>query len=230
MNQFLWVIYPYLMLTIFVLGHFYRYNTDQLAWTAKSSEFLEKDLLKLGSMLFHIGIILVFFGHVAGLLVPKVALEQIGVTEHLYHTGAVYGGGLAGLITLAGIALLLARRLNVKRVRLTSSPSDILIAVLLLIVIAMGVFNTLGYNLIMGGFDYRESVAPWFRGLLSFNPDPSLMKDVPLFFQLHVLLSLTIFGVWPFTRLVHVWSVPLAYFRRSHILYRSRDAQRALSK
>lgn len=226
-SQVLWVIYPYVMLTVFVVGHVYRYNTDQLAWTSKSSEFLEKKSLRWGSMLFHLGIIMVFFGHVAGLLIPKTVFEALGVTESMYHAGAVYGGGLAGIATLAGITILLVRRLHVKRVRMTSSFGDWLVAVLLLLVIGMGVFNTLGYNLVVGRFDYRETIAPWLRGLLMFSPDPALMEEVPVFFKLHVLASFAIFGVWPFTRLVHVWSVPLDYLKRSYIVYRRRNTKQA---
>ncbi|WP_027415878.1 respiratory nitrate reductase subunit gamma [Aneurinibacillus terranovensis] len=225
-SQFLWVVYPYLMLTVFLVGHIYRYKTDQLSWTAKSSEFLEKKQLRLGSMLFHIGIFLVLGGHLVGLLVPKWALENMGVTEELYHKGAVYGGGLVGIVTLAGIAILLFRRVTVTRVRVTSSISDILVAVLLLIVIGMGVYNTLGYNLLVGEYDYRETIAPWIRGLLTFTPNPSLMDGAPLFFKMHVIFSFAIFGIWPFTRLVHVWSFPIEYFRRSYIVYRSRNPEK----
>lgn len=221
-DQFLWVIYPYLMLTVFLVGHIYRYNTDQIGWTAKSSEFLEKKWLRVGSMLFHIGIVMVFFGHVAGLIIPKAWMEAVGVNEHLYHLGAIYGGGLAGIMTLAGILILTMRRLNHPRVKKTSSLTDTLVAILLSIIILMGVYNTLGYNLFVGGFDYRDTIAPWLRGLIAFTPNAALMRDVPLFFQLHVLLSFGIFGLWPFTRLVHVWSIPLHYLRRSNILYRSR--------
>ncbi|BCJ85187.1 respiratory nitrate reductase subunit gamma [Effusibacillus dendaii] len=223
-SQFLWVIYPYLMLTTFVVGHIYRYNTDQLAWTAKSSEFLEKKTLRWGSMLFHMGIFLVLIGHLAGLLIPKEFTESIGVTEELYHAGAVYGGGFAGILTFVGIAILLFRRLSVPRVRKTSDASDILVAVLLFLVIGMGIFSTIGYN-VTGSYDYRETIAPWIRGILTFAPNPGLMADVPLFFKLHILFTFAIFGVWPFTRLVHVWSVPLAYFRRSYIVYRSRNTR-----
>lgn len=222
-NQFLWIIYPYLMLTTFIVVHIYRYNTDQLAWTAKSSEFLEKKSLMWGSMLFHVGIVMVFFGHVAGLMIPKSFMESVGVSEHLYHAGAVYLGGLAGIMCLVGITILFLRRINVKRVRVTSTASDMLVAVLILANVALGVAMTLGYNMFGDGYDYRETISPWLRGLLSFRPDASLMADVPLFFQLHVIFSFAIFGIWPFTRLVHVWSVPLAYFKRSYIVYRSRN-------
>lgn len=222
-SQFLWVIYPYMMLTIFIVGHIYRYNTDQLAWTAKSSEFLEKKSLKWGSMMFHIGIFMVLMGHVAGLLIPKTVTESLGVSEHLYHAGAVYGGTAAGLLTLAGITILLFRRLNVKRVRATSSASDILVAILLFAVIGMGLLATVGHN-VFGTYDYRETISPWIRGIFTFTPDPALMSGVPFFYKLHVLMAFAIFGIWPFTRLVHVWSVPIAYFRRSYIVYRRRNA------
>ncbi len=120
-NQFWWIIYPYLVLTVFVVGHIYRYNSDQFGWTAKSSEFMEKNTLKWGSILFHVGILMVLGGHVVGLLIPKSWTEALGMTEEMYHTGAIFGGGLAGIITLAGIMILLFRRVNVKRVRMTSS-------------------------------------------------------------------------------------------------------------
>ncbi|KLU64898.1 nitrate reductase-like protein NarX [Desulfosporosinus acididurans] len=221
-NQFWWVIFPYLMLALFVSGHIYRYNTDQLGWTAKSSEFLEKNYLKWGSILFHVGVLLVFGGHVAGLLIPKTFTDSIGISEKIFHASAITTGGAAGVITLIGIVLLSLRRLTVKRVRLTSSFTDLIVAILLLLIIAMGVYNTLGFNLLAkSDFNYRETVAPWLRGLLVFAPDPSLMKTVPLFFRLHIILGFALFGLWPFTRLVHVWSVPIEYFKRSYIIYRS---------
>lgn len=227
LNQFLWVIFPYITLVLFVVGHIYRYNTDQIGWTAKSSEFMEKKTLKWGSILFHLGILMVLGGHILGLLIPKSLTELIGLTEEMYHMMALGIGGVAGIITLAGISILLFRRVGDKRVRKTSSFTDILIAILLFVEIAMGVYNTLGYNVFIG-YDYRESIAPWVRGLLVFRPDASLMSDVPLFFQLHTLLAFAIFGLWPFTRLVHVWSLPIEYLKRSYIIYRSRNAKRAV--
>lgn len=227
LNQFLWVIYPYLTIAIFVVGHFYRYNTDQLGWTSKSSEFLENKTLRWGSILFHVGILMVLGGHILGLMIPKSMTEKIGLTEHMYHQMALTVGGVAGIITIAGISILLFRRLNNTRVRKNSSFTDILIAILIFTEVAIGVYNTLGYNLFVG-YDYRETISPWLRGFLMFKPDPSLMKDVPLFFQIHVLFGFTIFALWPFTRLVHVWSLPLEYFKRSYIIYRSRNAKRAV--
>ncbi|UOF92798.1 respiratory nitrate reductase subunit gamma [Fodinisporobacter ferrooxydans] len=223
-QQFLWVVYPYVMTTIFIVGHIYRYNTDQLSWTAKSSEFLEKKQLRIGSLMFHFGILAVFFGHVVGLLVPKSLLTNMGISEAAYHQGAIYGGGLVGIVAFAGILLLFIRRTSNARVRATSSTGDVVVVVLLCIIMGMGLYNTIGFNLFVGGFDYRETIAPWFRGLLTFTPDAAYMIHVPLFYQLHVIFSFALFGIWPFTRLVHVWSVPVSYFRRSFIVYRRRNA------
>ncbi len=222
MEQFLWGIFPYLMITVFVVVHIFRYNTSQLNWTAKSSEFLEKKTLRWGSMLFHIGIIFVFFGHVGGLLVPKSWLETVGVSESMYHASAVYGGGFAGVLTFVGVVILMSRRLSNKRVRATSDLSDNVTIVLLFLIVAVGLYNTLIGNSLNPDFDYRETVSPWVRGLFIFSPDASLMSDVPFGFKLHILLSLLLVGIWPFTRLVHVWSVPIAYIRRSPMIYRKR--------
>lgn len=225
-QQFLWVIYPYIMLCLFIVGHLYRYSTDQYGWSAQSSEFLEKRSLRWGSLLFHWGIIFALFGHLSGLLLPKTTLENFGVTEELYHIGAVYVGGFVGILALLGIGFLLYRRITQPRIRITSHFFDFLVVVLLFIVIVLGIYLTLGFNLLVGGFDYRETVSPWFRGLLLFSPDPLLMVNVPVTFQLHVLSAFTLFGLWPFTRLVHVWSLPVSYLHRSYIIYRKRNARR----
>jgi nitrate reductase gamma subunit len=132
----------------------------------------------------------------------------------------VYVGGAAGVVTFAGAGILLFRRYENKRVSRTSSFADKLILVLLSLAIASGIYNTLFYNLTAAGFDYRSSIAPWFRSLFIFSPDPSLMDEVPFFFKIHALLAFALLGVWPFSRLVHIWSIPIAYLMRSRILYR----------
>ncbi|MDX8045840.1 respiratory nitrate reductase subunit gamma [Gracilibacillus sp. S3-1-1] len=219
-DQFLWLIFPYLCLASFIIGHIYRYKHDQFTWTAKSSEFIEKKQLVIGSLLFHIGVIPVAFGHVAGLGIPKEWMRTIGVNDHLYHIGAVYIGGLFGVLTLLGMLMLTARRVTKRSVRKLSSSSDIAVNVLLLLIICLGVYSTLVTNTIQHDFDYRETISVWFRDLLIFRPDVSYMSSVPLSFKLHMLLGFLIIGLWPYTRLVHVWSVPLSYVGRSYILYR----------
>ncbi|AIQ69034.1 respiratory nitrate reductase subunit gamma [Paenibacillus graminis] len=219
-DQFLWVIFPYICLAVFIVGHIYRYRRDQFNWTAKSSEFIEKKQLKYGSILFHLGIIPVIFGHIGGLAVPKSWMEAIGVNDHLYHIGAVYIGGIFGMATLAGMLILTSRRFTMKNVRRLSSASDMIVNSLLLFIVFMGMYSTLVTNAVQPEFDYRETISIWFRGLFMFSPDLSLMKDVPLSFKIHILFGFAIFAFWPFTRLVHVWSVPLNYVGRSYILYR----------
>lgn len=219
-DQFLWVIFPYACVIIFVVGHIFRYRHDQFNWTAKSSEFVEKKQLMFGSLLFHLGIIPVIFGHISGLLIPKSWMSALGVSEHLYHIGAVYIGGIFGAMTLIGMLLLTARRFTIRNVRRLSSASDLIVNVLLLFIVIMGMYSTLFTNAAVPEFDYRESISVWFRGLFMFSPDAALMHNVPMSFKIHVLTGFAIFAFWPFSRLVHVWSVPLNYIGRSYILYR----------
>lgn len=204
----------------FVIGHIFRYRHDQFSWTAKSSEFIEKKQLMIGSLLFHIGIIPVIFGHVAGLGIPKEWMRAVGVNDHLYHLGALYVGGLFGVVTLVGMLLLTYRRVSISAVRKLSTSSDIIVNALLLFIVFLGVYATLVTNNVQPGFDYRDTISVWFRDLLILRPDASYMANVPFTFKVHAITGFLIFGLWPYTRLVHVWSVPVHYVGRSHILYR----------
>lgn len=221
LDQFLWVIFPYIMLTVFVVGHIYRYNSDQYGWTAKSSEFLEKASLRRGSMMFHFGILMVTGGHVMGLLVPAQVTSSLGITPEMYHMGAIVGGSTTGIISFIGLLLIMSRRFTNDRVKATSSFSDKLIVILLFAVMLMGLSSIVASNVGGSGFDYRTTIAPWLRGLLLLSPDSSLMATVPMYFKMHVFLGFLVFGVWPFTRLVHVWSVPVKYLARKNIVYRT---------
>lgn len=224
-DQFLWVIYPYLVVTIFIVGNLYRFNMNQFGWTSKSSEFLEKSVLKWGSTLFHWGIIFVFFGHVTGLLVPLSVYRALGVSDELYHFMALFAGGIAGLAALVGASILMVRRLSVKRVRATSSAGDILAIVLLVVVILTGISATGTNTVSHSEFDYRATINPWIRGILTFRPDASLMLAVPVAFKIHIVAAFGLFAIWPFTRLVHVFSMPITYLRRSYVVYRRRQPQ-----
>ncbi|MGW7778590.1 respiratory nitrate reductase subunit gamma [Staphylococcus xylosus] len=219
-NQFLWVIMPYLCIAIFFLGHLARFKFDKFSWTAKSSEFIEKKQLKWGSLMFHLGIIPVVMGHIVGLLIPASWLSAVGVSDHLYHIGAVYIGSVFGIITLIGMLLLTARRVTKKNIRRLSSASDIIVNFLLLAIVFIGCYATLVTNAMTPSFDYIETISVWFRQLFIFSPDANLMLQVPLAFKTHILLGFIIMAFWPFTRLVHVWSVPLTYASRSYIIYR----------
>jgi len=221
-SQFLWVIYPYMILIIFLVGLYYRYQTDQFGWTAKSSEMLEKKKLRWGSNLFHIGIMLVFFGHVGGILIPKSWLEALGVSDHLYHTMALWIGSAAGLMTLIGCIFLVIRRFSDVRIRRTSSFGDMLSIILLTLIVVVGMAATLFNMTDRSGFDYRETIGPWLRGVIQFMPDYTLMNTVPFIFKIHIILGLALFAVFPFTRLVHMLSLPIKYLSRSYVVYRKR--------
>lgn len=179
----------------------------------------------IGSLLFHIGIIPVIMGHVSGLAIPKSWLHAVGVNDHLYHIGAIYIGGFFGFVTLAGMIILTSRRFTKSTVRKLSSTSDLIVNVILLFIVFMGMYATLVTNAVQPDFDYRTSISVWFRNLFILQPDASYMLNVPMSFKIHVVTGFLIFALWPFTRLVHVWSVPLNYVGRSYILYRKNRSE-----
>jgi nitrate reductase gamma subunit len=222
MDTFLWVIFPYLCLAVFVVGHFWRYRYDKFGWTTRSSQLYEDRLLRICSPLFHFGILAVFLGHVMGLGVPKSWTEAVGVSEDLYHFMAVSIGAVAGFCTLAGLAILIYRRRTVGPVFSATTVTDKVMYAFLAAVILLGLWNTVAAN-IFSNYDYRESVSIWFRGIFRFDLHPDLMAEAPIGFQLHGLVAMSLFALWPFTRLVHVFSAPLGYLTRPYIVYRSRD-------
>ncbi|MGG4058042.1 respiratory nitrate reductase subunit gamma [Bacillus licheniformis] len=226
-EQILWVILPYIVITIFIGGHIYRYQHDQFGWTAKSSEMLEKKKLVLGSSLFHWGIFFVIGGHVMGILIPESLYEALGVSEHMYHKIAIGFGLPAGIAALSGLLILTYRRFTDKRIRKTSSAGDLITLVALLFVMTTGLAATF-LNIDSKGFDYRTTIGPWFRNIFLFKPDAGLMASVPLWFKLHIIMGYVIFIVWPFTRLVHVFSMPLKYLTRSYVVYRKRAPRKSM--
>ncbi|HET7736666.1 MAG TPA: respiratory nitrate reductase subunit gamma [Nocardioidaceae bacterium] len=221
MSTFLFVIVPYLCLTVFVVGHHWRYRYDKFGWTTRSSQLYETRLLRWGSPLFHFGLLGVIGGHVVGLLFPKSWTEAVGVDQETYHLLAVTLGGVAGLATVAGLAILVYRRRTVGPVFSATTRMDKVMYLFLAAVILLGLWNTVASS-VFGHYDYREGVSPWFRSILTFQPDASLISDAPLGFQLHALIAFTLFALWPFTRLVHVFSAPLGYLTRPYVVYRSR--------
>ncbi len=236
LDQFLWVIFPYLSLVTFVIGHVYRYRYDQYGWTPKSSQILERRLLMWGVLLFHWGLLFVIGGHVMGLLVPVEVYRSLGVSDHNYHLLSLWAGSLIGFAALVGILLLNLRRWFNPRIRAGTEKMKFVTDALLLVVIILGMAATIGYRIyanqyeLQSEFEYRETIGPWFRGLFTFSPDAGLMVGVPLIFQLHTLAAFVLFRLWPFSSLVHAWSVPLGYLRRSHIQYRSRQPRMSLAR
>ena len=224
LDVFLWVVVPYVCLTVFVLGHVWRYRYDKFGWTTRSSQLYESRLLRLGSPLFHFGILFVLLGHVMGLGVPKSWTEAVGMSEGLYHFMAVSVGTVAGVCTVVGMAILIYRRRTVGPVFSATTRMDKAMYAVLATVILLGLANTVVAN-IFGHYDYREGVSVWFRGIFRFSLHPELMAAAPIGFKLHGLAAFALFALWPFTRLVHVFSAPLGYLTRPYIVYRSRDDQ-----
>ncbi|GAB2641458.1 respiratory nitrate reductase subunit gamma [Nocardia goodfellowii] len=220
----LWLILPYVAFTSFVLGHVWRYRNDQFGWTTRSSQIYESRLLRLGSPLFHFGMLGVFGGHVLGVLIPESWTAAVGISEHTYHIIAVGAGSVAGLMVLTGVGILLYRRWTVTAVRKATTGNDKLMYALLTAALVTGLLNTWGSNLLWGTYNYRETVSPWFRSLFSLNPQPELMVGTPWTFQAHGLVVLALIGMWPYTRLVHMFSAPIGYLTRPYIVYRAKES------
>jgi nitrate reductase gamma subunit len=225
MTDILYLVIPYVCLAVFVVGHFWRYRYDKFGWTTRSSQLYESRLLRWGSPLFHFGILVVFLGHVMGLGVPKSWTEAVGISEGTYHVMAVGLGAVAGFCTIAGMAILIYRRRTVGPVFSATTSMDKAMYAVLALVIVLGLANTVGGNLV-GHYDYREGVSEWFRGIFLLDPQPELMAQAPLTFQLHGLAAMALFALWPFTRLVHVFSAPIGYLWRPYIVYRSKPTGR----
>jgi nitrate reductase gamma subunit len=225
-NVLLWVVVPYVCLVVFALGTVWRHRYDRFGWTTRSSQLYETAILRWGSPLFHFGVLLVLVGHVGGLVVPKAWTEAVGIGEHAYHLSAVYLGTVAGVCTLLGMTILILRRRLVGPVFAATTRNDKAMYLILAAVIVLGLVATVRANVLGAGYDYRETVSPWFRSLFSLRPEPAAMAGVPVSLQAHVLAAFALFAAWPFTRLVHAFSAPVGYLTRPYVVYRSRDDRR----
>jgi nitrate reductase gamma subunit len=228
MNQgdvLLYVVLPYAAMAVFAVGHVWRYRTDQYGWGARSTQLLESRVLKYASITFHLGVLAAIGGHVLGLLVPRSWTAAVGVSDEAYHVLAVIGGVTAGGACCVGFALLVYRRFHFPRVRATTKTIDLVVMGLLAIGIVTGMLATI--TNFGDAVHYRESVGPYFRQLFILDPEPELMTggDVTFIFQLHTSVVWLLFAVWPFSRLVHAWSIPIDYLRRSPIVFRGRAAR-----
>jgi nitrate reductase gamma subunit len=224
-DTLLFVVLPYVCLAIFVVGHVWRYRNDQFGWTTRTSQVLEKRWLAWGSPLFHFGALFAILGHAAGLLVPTSWTRALGISDHVYHVVAVAAGTVAGVVLCAGLVILLLRRFYVSdRIRVVTTPMDRVLYVLLTVEIGVGMWQTVAINVFGSGYEYRGTVSVWFRQLFVLQPDPSLITAAPAVYGWHAVLACLLLAIWPFTRLVHVWSVPVAYLARPYVVYRQRSA------
>ncbi len=226
MTTLLFVIVPYLCLATFVGGHLWRYRYDKFGWTTRSSQMYERRILRLASPLFHLGILAALGGHVVGLLVPESWTADVGISESAYHAVAFSLGAVAGVATVVGLGLLVYRRRTVGPVFAATTRNDKLMYVVLGATILMGVVITFLGTLKGNPHDYRGTVAPYFRSVLYFQPDTAAISAAPITFRVHAELAWLLIALWPFTRLVHVFSAPLGYLTRPYIVYRSRGDAR----
>lgn len=215
--------YPYVAFTVFLLGSLIRYDREQYTWKSTSSQMLRRRQLSWGSNLFHVGILVIFVGHAVGLLTPMWMFEMFGISHGFKQGLAIVAGGVAGVACFIGIALLAHRRLFDARVRATSSFGDTAILLLLWAQLTLGLFTIPVSLNHMDGSEMVKFMA-WAQGIVTLEPSAAaLLEDAPLVFKLHLFLGLTMFLVFPFTRLVHVWSAPVWYLgRRGYQVVRAR--------
>ena len=221
--NFLFVVYPYICLAVFRMGSLARFDRDQYTWKSDSSQLLRARQLRWGSNLFHGGILFLFFGHLFGQLTPH-ALYELLLTSSQKQLVAVVAGGVAGTACFIGLSMLLHRRLSDPRIRLTSHRTDIAILVILWVQLALGL-STLPSSLHhVAEPTTMLRLVSYLQGIVTLNPDASLVSGVEWHFQVHMVLGMTIFLLFPFSRLVHVWSgfASVGYILRPYQLVRAR--------
>ena len=223
LNHMLFGIYPYVALAVLALGSIIRYDREPYSWRSGSSQLLRRRQLMWGSVLFHAGVLVIFFGHLGGLLTPIIIFDTLGIPHGAKQVMAIIVGGVAGILAFAGATLLLHRRLVDPRIRNTSSFSDIMILALLWLQLALGL-GTIPVS--MDHLDGYEMVKfmNWAQGIFTFQGDASsYVADAHIIFKLHLFLGLTILLLFPFTRLVHMLSAPIRYvWRPGYQVVRSR--------
>ena len=223
LEVFIFGIYPYICLTIFFLGSLIRFDRDQYTWKSDSSQLLRKKQLRLGSMLFHIGVLFLFFGHFFGMLTPHFFYESF-IAAGDKQLVAMITGGIAGIFGLVGLSILLYRRLMDDRIRLTSKPSDILILLILWVQLVLGL-ATIPLSAAHLDGSMMLKLAGWAQHIMTFQGSAvELLSGVNWIFRLHMFLGMTLFLIFPFTRLVHIWSgfASITYLFRPYQIVRSR--------
>jgi nitrate reductase gamma subunit len=222
LNTLLFGYYPYVAMSVFIICSIARYDRDQYTWRTGSSQLLRAKELRLGSNLFHIGILLLFVGHFVGLLTPPAVYHGLGLSTSAKQILAVVAGGIFGGICAKGIYILIRRRLTDVRIRATSSRMDIFILLLIGVQLALGlltlpisIYHSDGANMLL--------LSEWAQRIVTFRSGAAdQISNIGIIFKLHLFLGMTIFLVFPFSRLVHVWSVPLGYIARPYQVVRRR--------
>lgn len=224
LHNFLYGVYPYIALTVFLLGSWLRFDREQYTWKSDSSQLLSKANMRLGSNLFHVGIIAIFFGHAVGLLTPHSVFKALGVSDMAHQMIAIWAGSIFGAMCLLGGAILWLRRMFNRRVSATSRGSDKFILTWLLITLLIGL-STIPVSISHANQNnpgVMIALAEWVQSIIYLHPDPSLLNGVDTIFKVHLFFGMTVFLVFPFTRMVHVWSAPFGYIGRPYQIVRSK--------
>jgi nitrate reductase gamma subunit len=226
-NRILFGVYPYVAISIFLVGSLVRFEREQYTWRSGSSQLLRRKLLSVGSNCFHIGVLAILGGHFVGLLTPPEWYHAVGLTSAAKQMLAMTAGGVAGALAIFGLSLLLYRRLSDARIRATSSRMDIAILLLLYAQLTIGLVSIFFSAQHLDGSEMLK-LSGWAQQLVTLRPDAAdLLADVDPVFKLHILLGLTIFLIFPFSRLVHIWSAPVGYVGRSYQVVRRRGGAAA---
>jgi nitrate reductase gamma subunit len=222
MDTLLFEIYPYIALTVFFVGSLIRFNREQYTWKSDSSQLLESEQLRKGNILFHIGVLALFFGHLAGLITPHSIFLGLGISDMMHQYVAIIAGAVFGTICMMGGVILWKRRMHNPRIRHNSRFMDIFILDWLLVTLGVGLLTlpVSLYHAFSGDASTMVALADWAQGVLFFSPKTALISDVNWIYKLHLFLGMTVFLLFPFTRLVHVWSIPLGYIVRPYQIMR----------
>ena len=223
LHGFLFQVYPYICLPVFLVGSLIRFDQNQYSWKSDSSQMLRAGLLRWGSNLFHFGILFLFFGHLVGLFTPH-AVYGIFMSAGTKQMLAVVAGGIAGVICFIGLSMLLYRRVFDERIRHTSHPTDIAILVVLWIQLVIGLI-TLPYSYSHADGSVMVLLADWAQRIMTLRPvDATALAALPWPYLVHIVFGMTIFLLFPFSRLVHVWSgfATIGFLFRPYQVVRSR--------
>jgi nitrate reductase gamma subunit len=221
-NTFLFGIYPYVCLAVLLIGSLIRFDREPYTWKSDSSQMLRAGQLRLGSNLFHYGVIVVILGHFVGFLAPHWSIDW-ALSPVGHQLLAMVAGGIAGLVAIVGLSMLLHRRLADPRIRLNSRKWDIAVVVLLWLQLALGLLTVPLSAFHMDGVLF-EMLTTYVKGIVTFDGSAvALMTEVPLVYKLHILLGFTIFLISPFTRMIHIWSEvgALSYLFRPYQIVRT---------
>jgi len=224
LHNFLYGVYPYIALSVFLLGSLLRFDYEQYTWKSDSSQLLSKANMRLASNLFHIGIIAIFFGHAVGLLTPHSVFRALGVSDMAHQMIAIWAGSIFGGLCLLGGALLWIRRMFNVRISVTSRGTDKFILNWLLVTLLVGLSTipvSIGHAN-AGNPGVMIALAEWVQSIIYLHPQPALLAGVDTIFKVHLFLGMTVFLAFPFTRMVHVWSAPFGYVGRPYQIVRSK--------